>query len=246
MRSVNGGAGVDAQVSAPAPRAPWLTGLGLAVPVMLGYLPVAFAFGVLGNTVGLPGWATIAMSLFVYAGSSQFAALQLITVAAAPYAIVLTTLVVNLRHMLLAASVAPNLAAYKRKELALFAFQLTDEAYAVHSAQYATGRERPKREVFTFNMAVHASWVLGTALGVFASGLISDVKAFGLDFALAAMFIALLATDLVKDKRTFVVAVLGGGLAVAFTIVGFGYWAVLVATAVAATIGAVFEERLNR
>ncbi|MEV4195002.1 AzlC family ABC transporter permease, partial [Streptomyces toxytricini] len=57
---------------APAPRA-WAAGLGQAVPVMLGYVPVAFAFGVLGHTAGLPWWASAAMSAFVYGGSSQFA-----------------------------------------------------------------------------------------------------------------------------------------------------------------------------
>lgn len=202
---------------------------------MLGYFPVSFAFGVLGNVVGLPGWATVGMSLFVYAGSAQFAALQLVAVGAAPYAIVLTTFVVNLRHVLLAASIAPNLSGFRRPELAAFSFQLTDEAFAMHAAEYALGRHRSKSEIFAFNAAAHSSWVLGTALGVGASGLIGDVEALALDYALPAMFIALLVM-VIGDRRTLLVAVLAGGFAVGFTLLGLGYWSVLVATAVAPMI----------
>jgi 4-azaleucine resistance transporter AzlC len=217
-----------------------LRGLRLALPIILGYLPVSFAFGVLGNVIGMPVWATIAMSLFVYAGSSQFAALQLLSVGAAPYAIVLTTFVINLRHMLLAASIAPNLRGLGRWELSAFSFELTDEAFAMHAVEYASGRKRPRSEIFTFNASVHASWILGTVLGVVASGLIGDVEAFGLDYALPAMFIALL-VSVVKDRPTLLVALLGGGLAVGLTVLGLGYWAVLLATAIAATVGALGE-----
>ncbi|MGP9019664.1 AzlC family ABC transporter permease [Streptomyces sp. BR1] len=204
---------------------------------MLGYVPVAFAFGVLGHTAGLPGWALIAMSLFVYGGSSQFAALQLIGVGAAPYAIVLTTFVVNLRHLLLSAAVAPRLKSWRRREQALFAYELTDEAFAVHSAQYGDRPDRPKAEVLSFNLAVHASWVAGTVAGVLAGDLVTDVRALGLDYALPAMFMALLAAGIVTDRRGLAVAAVAGGGAVVLTLLGLQYWAVLVAAALAATFG---------
>ncbi|MFF1343701.1 AzlC family ABC transporter permease, partial [Streptomyces sp. NPDC058290] len=225
-----------AQVTRPA-RAAWAAGFGQAVPVMLGYVPVAFAFGVLGHTAGLPWWAMVAMSAFVYGGSSQFAALQLLAVGAAPYAIVLTTFVVNLRHLLLSAAIAPRLAGWRRREQALFAYELTDEAFAVHSAQYAERAQRPKAEVFTFNTAVHASWVAGTLAGVLAGDLVTDVEALGLDYALPAMFMALLAAGIIADRRGLAVAVVAGGGAVGLTLLGLQYWAVLVAAAVAATFG---------
>lgn len=233
----------DADVTVARPS--WVTGARLALPVVLGYLPVSFAFGVLGNLVGLPAWATVAMSLFVYAGSAQFAALQLVTVAAAPPAIVLTTFVVNLRHLLLAASIAPHLRGFRKRELVAFSFELTDEAFAMHAAEYGRRGQRPKSEVFAFNLVVHLSWITGTVLGVVASGSVTDVEAFGLDFALPAMFIALLVT-VVTDRRTLFVAVLGGGFAVAFTVLGLEYWAVLLATVLAATAGAAAGRWLSR
>ncbi|WP_369778414.1 AzlC family ABC transporter permease [Streptomyces sp. R33] len=224
-------------------RAAWAAGFGQAVPVMLGYVPVAFAFGVLGHTAGLPWWAMVAMSAFVYGGSSQFAALQLLAVGAAPYAIVLTTFVVNLRHLLLSAAIAPRLAGWRRREQALFAYELTDEAFAVHSAQYAERAQRPKAEVFTFNTAVHASWVAGTLAGVLAGDLVTDVEALGLDYALPAMFMALLAAGIIADRRGLAVAVVAGGGAVGLTLLGLQYWAVLVAAAVAATFGLAIAPR---
>ncbi|MER5541594.1 AzlC family ABC transporter permease [Streptomyces sp. NPDC002589] len=237
--------------SRPAPekstaRTPWAVGIGLAVPVMLGYVPVAFAFGVLGHTAGLPGWAMVAMSLFVYGGSSQFAALQLITVGAAPYAVILTTFVVNLRHLLLAASVAPRLARWRRIEQAVFAYELTDEAYAVHSAQYAKRADRSKAEVFAFNAAVHASWVAGTVLGILAGDLVHNVEALGLDYALPAMFMALLAAGIVADLRGLSVALVAGVGSVVLTLLGLEYWSVLLAAATAATFGLAIAPREGR
>ncbi|AXE27006.1 branched-chain amino acid ABC transporter permease [Streptomyces globosus] len=216
------------------------------MPVMLGYVPVAFAFGVLGHTAGLPWWASAAMSAFVYGGSSQFAALQLLAVGAAPYAVVLTTFVVNLRHLLLSAAIAPRLAGWRRREQALFAYELTDEAFAVHSAQWAERAERPKAEVFAFNTAVHGSWVAGTLAGVLAGDLVTDVEALGLDYALPAMFMALLAAGVVADRRGLAVAVLAGALAVGLTLLGLEYWAVLAAAALAATFGLALTPREER
>ncbi|MFI6003897.1 AzlC family ABC transporter permease [Streptomyces sp. NPDC051366] len=239
------GPAVPAQATRPA-RAAWAAGFGQAVPVMLGYVPVAFAFGVLGHTAGLPWWAMVAMSAFVYGGSSQFAALQLLAVGAAPYAIVLTTFVVNLRHLLLSAAIAPRLAGWRRREQALFAYELTDEAFAVHSAQYAERTQRPKAEVFTFNTAVHASWVAGTLAGVLAGDLVTDVEALGLDYALPAMFMALLAAGIIADRRGLAVAIVAGGGAVGLTLLGLQYWAVLVAAAVAATFGLAIAPRESR
>ncbi|MFB7783942.1 AzlC family ABC transporter permease [Streptomyces vinaceus] len=240
------GAGAGPARATRRPRPAWAAGFGQAVPVMLGYVPVAFAFGVLGHTAGLPWWAMVAMSAFVYGGSSQFAALQLLAAGAAPYAIVLTTFVVNLRHLLLSAAIAPRLSGWRRREQALFAYELTDEAFAVHSAQYAERAERPKAEVFTFNTAVHASWVAGTLAGVLAGDLVTDVEALGLDYALPAMFMALLAAGVVADRRGLAVAVVAGGGAVGLTLLGLQYWAVLVAAAVAATFGLAVAEREGR
>ncbi|MFE0100528.1 AzlC family ABC transporter permease [Streptomyces sp. NPDC059009] len=219
----------------------WRAAVTAAGPVMLGYLPVSFAFGVLAPTFGVPAWAAIAMSGIVFAGSSQFAALGPLQVGASPVSIVFTTFLVNLRHALYSLTMAPRTSDWKTRDKLGFAWQLTDEAFAVHSTEFAK-RDRSAGECRIFNFLIHAAWAGSTALGTVAAGLIPDSKALGLDFSQTAMFIALLAV-LVKGRRELVVAALAGVLAVAMTSAGLPLWAVIVPTVVAATAGLVWENK---
>ena len=86
-----------------------LEGIKAAWPICLGYLPLGFAFGVLAQKAGLDLLDIALMSILVYAGSSQFIAVAMISGAAAPVSIILTTFVVNLRHLLMSSSLAVHL-----------------------------------------------------------------------------------------------------------------------------------------
>lgn len=219
----------------------WRAAASAAGPVMLGYLPVSFAFGVLAPTFELPAWAAIAMSALVFAGSSQFAALGPLQAGISPVSIVFTTFLVNLRHALYSLTEALNVAGWTRHDKMGFAWQLTDEAFAVHSTEFAK-RHRSAVECRIFNFLIHSAWAGSTALGCVAAELIPDSRALGLDFAQTAMFLALLAM-MVKGSRELMVAVLAGLLAVALTAVGLPLWAVLVPTVIGATVGLMFERR---
>ncbi|MFE3193781.1 AzlC family ABC transporter permease [Nocardia sp. NPDC059240] len=219
----------------------WRAAVSAAGPVMLGYLPVSFAFGVLAPTFGVPAWAAIAMSAFVFAGSSQFAALGPLSTGISPMSIVFTTFLVNLRHALYSLTEAPNLAGWSRHDKMGFAWQLTDEAFAVHSTEFAK-RHRSATECRIFNFLIHFAWAGSTALGCVAAELIPDSKALGLDFAQTAMFLALLVM-MVKGSREVKVALLAGVLAVALTAAGLPLWAVVVPTVVGATAGLLLERR---
>ena len=85
-------------------------------------------------------------------------------------------------------------------------------------------------------MVAHVSWVLGTVFGVVAGRLISDVEGFGIDYALPAMFIALLVLQMTSPVLLLVAAA-GGGIAVALALAGIAYWNVVIATIAAATFG---------
>jgi predicted branched-subunit amino acid permease len=100
---------------------------------------------------------------------------------------------------------------------------------------------QPKAETFAINITAQLSWVLGTALGVFGGQLIADIEPFALDYALPAMFIALLVMQL-KNKVQVLVAVLAGGFSLGFYLIGFQQWYVIVATVLAATMGVVLEQ----
>ena len=102
----------------------WLQGMVKALPIVFGYIPIGFAYGVLAQQAGLSTLNILLMSIIVYAGSSQFIAVGLFAAAVPGLTIILTTFVVNLRHMLFSAALSPYLKGWKVPELALFSYEL--------------------------------------------------------------------------------------------------------------------------
>lgn len=211
----------------------------LALPIIFGYLPIGFAYGILAIKAGLSPFNTLAMSLFVYAGSAQLIAVGLFAAGIAPYSIILTTFIVNLRHLLMSAALSPYLHSWRRGILPLFAFELTDETFAVHSVRFPQSGARPP-EALAINMISQAGWFLGTLLGVIAGDLIRDVKPFGLDYALVAMFAALLVFQL-KEPRITLIALFSGLFSTALLMSGVSQWNVIFATLSGATLGVFLE-----
>ena len=120
----------------PAKRG-WTVGVNQALPTLLGYIPIGIAYGILAQKAGISSLNTMLMSVIVFAGSSQLIAVGLFAAGVPPVSVILTTFVVNLRHMLMSAAVAPYLKRWRKAELAAFAYELTDETFAVHSARFA-------------------------------------------------------------------------------------------------------------
>ena len=213
-------------------------------PIILGYIPVGFAYGVLAQKVGLSPLNTLLMSVLVFAGSAQLIAVGLMAAGVPPLSVIATTFVVNLRHLLMSASLSPHFKTWKKWELALFSFELTDETFALHSTRFAAG-ETLKSETFCINIIAQCSWVLGTWLGMVASTLITDVKPIGLDYALPAMFIALLVAQ-IKERMHVLVALAAGMLSVGLAMGGMNRFNVIVATVVAATLGLGVEKWIRK
>ena len=219
-------------------------GVRRAMPIVLGYVPIGFAYGVLAGKSGLSDANTLLMSLIVFAGSSQFIAVGLFASGTGPAAVILTTFVVNLRHMLMAASLAPFLSGWKKRHLAWFSFELTDETFALHTAK-ANQLAECRLEALSLNMTAQASWVAGTVLGIVASGLIGDVKPLGLDYALAAMFIGLLVGQC-ENRVRVITAILSGIIATLLYMIGWHQFHIIVATVVGATLGLAVEQWIKR
>ena len=213
--------------------------LAPALPVVLGYLPIGFAYGVLAINAGLTPFETIAMSVVVYAGSAQLMAVSLFEAGVNPISIVLTTFVVNLRHLLFSASLAPYLERWQKSEVAAFCCELTDESFGVHSLRFARG-ETAAPQTLSINLTCQLAWVAGTVLGVLAGGLIQDVEPYALDYALPAMFIALLVLQ-IKSKLHLAVALAGGLFSMVLWLEHVTQWNVILATVLAATLGAGVE-----
>ena len=211
----------------------WTHGVRFALPIVVGYVPIGFAFGVLADKAGLSHSNTMLMSLLVYAGSSQLIAIGLFEAQAPAFSIIFTTFVVNLRHLLLSAAISPFLQGWRRSEIAAFAFELTDETFAIHSLRIASDKQS-KAEAFGINMTAQVGWVFGTWLGLMAGQYLSNIEPLALDYALPAMFLALIVLQ-IKDRIHIVVALLSGAVSVGLFLGGFNPWNVILATLLGTT-----------
>jgi len=206
-----------------------------AVPIVLGYLPIGFAFGALGVATGLSTLEAVAMSAFVFAGSSQFIALSMLGAGAVPAAVVTATFFINLRHLLMSTVLSRKVRATSRPLLGLLAFGITDETFAV-----ATGRRGRHHPAYMLGLegAAYLAWVASTAAGAVMGARLT--AGWGLEFALPAMFIALLVAQVV-DWRRAVVAVLAAPLSLLGQGLIPGNWDVLLAASLAAAVGVGLE-----
>ncbi len=208
-------------------------------PVVLGYVPVGFAYGVLAKNAGLSTWNVLGMSVLVFAGSAQFIAVGMLAAGASLTGIVLTTFVVNLRHLLFSAALSPAFGTWRRRDLALVAFELTDETFALHAANQAKGPP-DRAETLAVGIMAQAAWVAGTALGAWAGASVGSVRPIALDFALPAMFIALLAGQ-IKSRTHLFVALFSGILSTALALGGVDRFGVLAATLAGAVLGTLWQ-----
>ena len=223
-------------------------GIGRAMPVALGYIPIGFAFAALGLAFGALPAHIFLMSALVFACSSQIVAFQMITQDASIFSIVVTTLVVNMRHVLMSSMVAPYLQRYRKRDIAFFSFLLCDEAFALHSShwtQNAAVRNPPKAETFAVNITLYSGWLLGNLLAL-GTGITPDsMQRLGLDYAPISMLLGILV--LLAQKWTHVAVMLAcGALAVALRSAGAGSVGIMVATLVGATLGLGIERWMIR
>ena len=221
-------------------------GIKAAWPICLGYLPIGLAFGVLGQKAGLTPVEIGLMSLLVFAGSSQFIAVSMLTAGAATLAIVLTTFMINLRHVLMSSSLAVYLAAMSKRWVALFAYGVTDESFAVNLTKFRDGTW-DWRQALTLNQTANAIWIGSTITGAYCGQFI-PAGAFGIDYALIAMFLCLLVFQF-RGRLYVVTAGVAGILAVILSIVIPGNTHIVLASAMAACIGVLLRrlgDKLHR
>lgn len=194
-------------------RSEFRAGLKATLPLVLGAIPFGIIFGAVAVTSGLSAWAAVAMSALVFAGSSQFIAAGLVASGAGIAVIVLTTFVVNLRHALYAASLAPYMKHLPQRWLAPLGFWLTDESYVVVIARYSRTDASPWKHWYFLGSAVimYVNWQVCTWIGIIAGRSIPNPQAWGLEFALPVTFIGMLVPSL--RQRSMVLSVLAAGSA---------------------------------
>jgi 4-azaleucine resistance transporter AzlC len=230
-------------MSQALPKSTFTAGLVTALPIALGYFPIAFSFGVAATRAGLSGVEAFGLSLIIYAGAAQFLALVLITGGAPVLVSAFTLVAMNVRHVLYGPALIKRAGAGARTRYAwAWAFGLTDEVFGAALGAMARGKVTFSEPfMFGLTIAAYASWLSGTALGAFAGGGALEgwpVVDAALGFMLPALFLALLLSILSKAQLP-VIAVAG----VATVVVTFawsgtaGILAGMIAGAVAGVLG---------
>lgn len=168
-----------------------LEGARKSIPIALGVLAYGLVFGLLARQAHLSALEALLMSGLVFAGASQFVALGLWATPLPVGAIILTTLVVNLRHVLMGAALRPWFARLSPFAAYGSVFFMADENWALTMGEFARGR-RNGAFLLGSGLMIFAAWLSATLLGRTLGGLLRDPTRWGLDFAFTAAFIALL------------------------------------------------------
>jgi 4-azaleucine resistance transporter AzlC len=215
-------------------------GVKAVLPIVLGYVPVGIAFGLLAQKAGLTAYETGLMSLFVYAGASQFIAVEMILKGIFWFPIVLATFFINLRHLLMSSTLSLFFNKSSLRTLGLLSSQLTDESFAVAMSNTSEILNRP-RYLFGLQMTSHLAWITGSVGGAFFGRLI-DPEGYGLPFALPSLFICLLVFQ-IKSLNHFWMMVIAGISSLIFKWAFPGSWYILLAPLLAAGMGVIIKPK---
>ena len=188
----------------------WAEGFKKSLPVAMGYLPAGIAFGVLAQVAGIPIWATIMLSIVLYAGAAQYACLPMLS-AGLPIGNIATNIAaINLRHVFYGMPLLQYLPKNKlAKTYCLFA--LTDETFSVMTSLPNESRRALILPISLFNQSW---WVIASTVGVIIGSTLSDLVP-NLDFALVCLFAILAYEQFQSIKRYFPIGIAIVGLVVA-------------------------------
>ncbi|MFZ5943505.1 MAG: AzlC family ABC transporter permease [Bacillota bacterium] len=213
-------------------------------PIAVGVIPFGITCGIMGLTSGLSAFETILMSLLVFAGAAQFISIAMLGAGVTGWGIiVVTTLLVNLRHLIMGASLAPYLLKEKLPFQALLAFGLTDESYAITINKIEKSGYNP-----WYQLAVHIflylAWAFSTIVGVYLVRHISDPLKWEIDFIIPASFLVLLVPRLI-NKTSLLVCGISALTAVAGNLFLPGKWYIILACILGSLMGVAYERSIK-
>lgn len=179
----------------------YIQGVKDCIPTLLGYISIGIAMGIVGVASNLSVLEIGLLSALVYAGSSQFIICALLVVNSPISVIILTTFIVNLRNFLLCMSLAPHFTQYSTLKNVGIGALVTDESFGVAMNKIVKGESINDRWMNGLNVTAYISWILSCIVGAMFGKWISNPEALGLDFALTAMFLALLILQLQSIQK---------------------------------------------
>ncbi|WP_307406760.1 AzlC family ABC transporter permease [Neobacillus ginsengisoli] len=225
----------------------FVQGMKDCIPTLLGYISIGLAAGIVGVSSHLSIIEITLLSTLVYAGSAQFIICALLAVNSSISAIIVTTFIVNLRNFLLSATLAPHFTKYSLVKNVGIGLLVTDESFGVASNKIIKGEQINDRWMNGLNITAYICWIISCVIGAVFGNWISNPEMFGLDFALIAMFLALLILQLesiisskLKHYLCLIIYMITAMITLSFFIPS--HLAVIIATIIVATIGVVTEK----
>lgn len=212
-----------------------LTGARKSIPIAISAFATGLVFGVLARQAGLSLLEALLMSGLVFAGASQFIALGLWMMPLPVGAIIFTTLIVNLRHMLMGASISPWFSRLPAARAYATLFFMTDESWALLMGECARGK-RNAAFLLGSGLTLYSAWLSAALVGRAFGNALQDPSRWGLDFAFTAVFIALL-VGLWKGKGDILPWVVAAIVAVAAAHWLPGKWYILLGALAGSLIG---------
>lgn len=224
--------------------AAFLKGCQSAIPITLGYIPVGIAFGLACASAGMPAWIAIVMSVFIYAGASQFLLLASITGGASVSAVVGLCALLDSRHLLYAPLIKRHL---KPKQNILLASPLiTDEVFATALAEL----EKIDHQTAWFwglSLTSWSSWWISTIIGVYGGKALSAYPLMSevMNFAFVALFVSLTTHSYHKNPNHRPIIILSAVVALICSFFGHSEMAILIAAAVA-FLASILQNRFKK
>ncbi len=178
------------------------------LPLILAAMPFGILYGALAQASGLTLWTSMAMSFFVFAGSAQFVAVNLLLTAAPVLVIVIATFFVNLRHLMYSANLLEHVKQTPAPLRAIMAFWLTDETFAVVAKKTSTSYDPSSIHLYYLGSALtmYSSWQIYSLIGYQLGSQVPDAQTWGLDIAMVLAFIGIV-VPLLKTSAMWVCAI---------------------------------------
>lgn len=219
----------------------WNTGMKKMLPVLLSYIPLGLAGGMVLSEAGFSATSIALMSTLVFGGAAQFMAASMVVAGASVVSIVFMTFFLNLRHLLLSSSISTYLKGKKRPFLLLFSHTLADEAYAVNYTEFSGNPDWSPEKAIGASVSGYLVWILSTTVGGLIGPMI-PINTVLVNYVLIAMFICMMAMQWLT-KIHVIVSMVTGATAVFLMALLKHNISLVIATVIGSTIGLMLEKR---
>lgn len=218
----------------------FIQGVSSAIPIVIGYMPISITFGVIAKQMGLPLFQSVLMSSLVFAGASQFMAVNMLAKGSGVLEIILATFVLNFRQFIMSLSLMNILEQTTGTWKSILSLGITDEIFAVASLQ----KEKVNHLFLTgLTITAYAAWVIGTLIGGLLSNVIPPNISADMSITLYAMFIGLLVPAIRGMWQVGVVAAISMLLNTIFGMFISSGWSIVLATLLGGLMGAFIIRR---